>query len=92
MDGRMHQRTAAWACRHVQDPVWEKYIEQVSEAGTYPDAYVFGEAAPDKTGWDRWWRELTLIEHEGRVTTIHRVSPGCPHAGGSVPEGLPGGQ
>ena len=73
MDGRMHQRTAAWACRHVQDPVWEKYIEQVSEAGTYPDAYVFGEAAPDKTGWDRWWRELTLIEHEGRVTTIHRV-------------------
>lgn len=73
MDGRMHRRTAAWACKHVQDPVWRKYITEVSEAGTYPDAYIFGEAAPDKTKWDKWWRELTLIEHENRMMTIHRV-------------------
>ncbi len=73
MDGRMHRRTAAWACGHVRDGVWKKHVQAVSEAGTYPDAYVFGEAAPDKTGWDPRWRELTLIEHEGRMITIHRV-------------------
>ena len=73
MDGRMHRRTAAWACSHVEDNIWGKYTHEVSEAGTYPDEYVFGEADPDKNGWDHWWRELTLIEHEGRMTTIHRV-------------------
>ena len=73
MDGRMHKKTAAWACRHVKDSIWQKYVNQVSKAGTYPDAYVFGEDAPDKTGWDPHWRELNQMLIDGKSTPIHRI-------------------
>lgn len=73
MDGRMHRKTAAWACLHVKDDVWRRYISEVSEAGTYPDEYIFGEDAEDKTGWDRYWRELVLLPCDGGLRPMHRI-------------------
>lgn len=73
MDSRMHRKTAAWACKHAGAQVWLDWIDEVSEAGTYPDSYVFGEDAPDKTGWDRYWRELVQIPHAGKRIPMHRI-------------------
>lgn len=73
MDARMHRKTSEWACRHASGELWRKYLSQISDASTYPDAYVFGEDAEDKTGWDPDWRELVLIPHQGRLTPMHRI-------------------
>ena len=66
MDGVMHMRMARWACRKVEDkyPVWGAHIEDAAVSSTYPDAYIFGEDAKDKTGWDPLWRELDQIPTE----------------------------
>ncbi|MDD7367834.1 MAG: hypothetical protein PUG91_11155, partial [Clostridiales bacterium] len=66
MDGVMHMRMARWACRKVEEkyPVWGAHIEDAAVSSTYPDAYIFGEDAKDKTGWDPLWRELDQIPTE----------------------------
>ena len=66
MDGVMHMRMARWACRKVEDkyPVWGAHIEDAAISSTYPDAYIFGEDAKDKSGWDPLWRELDQIPTE----------------------------
>ena len=66
MDGVMHMRMARWACRKVEDkyPVWGAHIEDAAISSTYPDAYIFGEDAADKSGWDPLWRELDQIPTE----------------------------
>lgn len=69
----MHRKTAEWACRHAQGHLWEEYRQQISDASTYPDEYVFGEDAEDKTGWDADWRELVLIPQAGKRIPMHRV-------------------
>lgn len=73
MDGRMHRKTAEWAARKAQGEVWKKYIAEISDSSTYPDAYVFGIDAPDKMGWDRYWKELVLIPHDGKAIPMHRI-------------------